>query len=81
MILNEDTVVHSYALSMDGGTTTGAGDTQISVAADHPNAYADSMPGESTVVLVFDDTAALRKKVTYALTDLQNGDPPLVQNF
>jgi hypothetical protein len=66
---------------MDGGVTTGVGDTQISVEADHANAYADSMPGESTVVLLFDGNAALRKKVTYGLADLQIDAAPTVVNF
>ena len=67
--------------ALDARTTTGAGDPQISVAADNANAYADSMPGESTVVLVFDATAALRRKVMHTLTYLRNDADPLVENF
>jgi hypothetical protein len=81
MILNEDTVDHTFSISLDNGTTNGVGNTLIRVAADHASAYADSMPAESTVVLVFDASGNVKKKVTYTVTDLQNGAAPLVQNF
>lgn len=81
MILNEDTAAHTFSLSLDNGTTNGVGDSLIRVAAGRASAYSDSMPGQSTMVLIFNASGNVQKKVTYTVTDLQNGTAPLVQNF
>ncbi len=81
MILNEDTVDHTFSVRLDSNAVQGPGDTKINVPANVPQEHADSIPNQSTMVLVFDFSGTLKTKVTYSLTNNQNGQAPFVQNF
>ncbi len=81
MILNEDTVDHIFSVRLDSNTVQGSGDTKINVPANVPQEHADSIPNQSTMVLVFDFSGTVKTKVTYSLTNNQNGQAPFVQNF
>ena len=81
MILNEDTVDHTFSVRLDNNAVQGSGGTKINVPANVPQEHADSIPNQSTMVLVFDLSGTLKTKVTYSVVNNQNDQAPFVQNF
>lgn len=80
MILNEDqSNSHSISMSLDGSAVTGSGDAQIVISAGISQQYNDSIPSQTTYVLMFDAQGNLTKKVAYSLADLESNIPPQVQ--
>ena len=81
MLLNEDAFDHTFSLRLDGGTVLGAGDTKINVAANLAAEYSGTIGQQSTVVLVFDATGGLLKRVTYSLALNISNAAPVVEIF
>jgi hypothetical protein len=63
-------------LRMDSDPVRGPGDTQINIPAGVAREYFDTIPAQSTFVLVFDAQGQLTTKVTYTLADLEANTPP-----
>ena len=77
MVLNEDqSNGHSFSLRMDSDPVRGPGDTQINIPAGVAREYFDTIPAESTIVLIFNAQGQLTTKVTYTLADLEANTPP-----
>lgn len=81
MILNEDTGTHSYTVRLDDAAVGGTGDTKINVSANRGVEYTGSITGQTSVVLQFDATGALRRRVTYSVGMAQNNQAPTTENF
>jgi hypothetical protein len=81
MLLNEDTVgSQGFTLRLDQGTVLGAG-TKINVAAGLAQEYSGMIENQTTLVLVFDMTGTLTRRITYSLARYELNQSPLVEVF
>jgi fibronectin type III domain protein len=68
LIMNQDqTSSFNYTVRLDTGTVSGANPLKINVDAGVAAEYSDTLATESSVVLIFDTSGAIRKKVEYKL--------------
>ena len=81
MIMNEDDADGSVSVSLNGGTTAAGGDTKINVSAGIAKAYSYNVPRQSTMVLVYDGTGALKTQVTYSIENDEANQAPQVKHF
>ena len=66
--MNQDqTSSFNYTVRLDTGTVSGANPLKINVDAGVAAEYSDTLATESSVVLIFDTSGALRKKIEYKL--------------
>ena len=57
------------------------GGTRINVSAGLANEYSGTLDNQSTSVLIFDESGALKKRITYSLARNLVNLPPLVENL
>ena len=68
LIMNQDqSSSFNYTVRLDTGTVSGANPLKINVDAGVAAEYSDTLATESSVVLIFDTSGALRKKIEYKL--------------
>lgn len=79
MLLNENAGSMSFTVRLDAGNVTGGG-TPVKVPAGVAAEYSGTIGGDTTMVLVFDATGHLKKRVTYSMDDNKNNRAPQVNN-
>ena len=81
MLLNEDTNGHqSFTLRLNSDPVSAPG-TKLNVSAGLAREFSGTLENQSTAVLLFDATGALRQRTLYSLARNQLNLPPLVEVF
>ncbi|MEA2604853.1 MAG: hypothetical protein QOF89_5845 [Acidobacteriota bacterium] len=83
MIMNQETASSfTYTVRLDTGTVTGANPLKINVDAGVAVEYDDTLAAESSVVLVFDASGTLKKKIEYTRSGHAASNlPPTVTTY
>jgi hypothetical protein len=83
LIMNQETASSfNYTVRLDTGTVTGANPLKINVDAGVAVEYDDTLAAESSVVLVFDATGTLKKKIEYTRSGHAASNlPPTVTSY
>jgi MBG domain/HYR domain/Fibronectin type III domain/Carbohydrate binding module (family 35) len=81
MLLNEETTgSQEYTIRMNDEPAVGGG-TKINVSARLAKEYSGTLDNQTTSVLIFDESGALKKRVTYSLARHLVNLEPLVETF
>jgi hypothetical protein len=81
MLLNEErTGSQAFTIRMNDEPVVGDG-AKINVSAGLAKEYSGTLDNQSTSVLIFDESGALKKRITYSLARYLLNLPPLVENF
>ncbi len=82
MLVNKSNVTnYSYALQLSEQPITDAATLKINLFADVNVLYKDVITAQTTVVLVFDKTGVLLKKIVYGITEATAQLAPIVTNY
>jgi hypothetical protein len=82
VIMNQDlTNNFNYTVRLNSSSVTGTNALQINVNAGIASEYNDIVPAQSTVVLIFNSTGSIIKKIQYSLNDqaIANQPPTVTQ--
>ena len=81
MLLNEETTGSlAFTIRMNDEPVVGDG-TRINISAGLANEYSGTLNNQSTMVLIFDESGALKRRITYSLARYLLNLPPLVETF
>lgn len=77
MILNQDTSSSfNYTVRLDTGTVSGTNPLKINVDAGISAEYSGTISTESSIVLIFNASGAIKRKIEYKLYGHANATPP-----